>query len=58
MDMRLDKGIKDRLLKIYWLSNCGKLDNLDLTFGYTYIKNIKEIEKMLHKYIENIHSKG
>ena len=47
MDMRLDKGIKDRLLKIYWLSNCGKLDNLDLTFGYTYIKNIKEIEKML-----------
>lgn len=43
----LNKEIKDRLFKINWLSNCGRQDELDLSFEYTYIKRIKEIEKML-----------
>ena len=47
MDMTLDVEIKDRLLKINWLSNCGSQDMLSLTNEFTYIKKIKEIEKML-----------
>lgn len=47
MDMKLDKEIKDRLLKIDWLNNCGRHDILELSNEYSYIKKTAEIEKMI-----------
>lgn len=47
LDMTLDKDIKNKLLHIDWLSNCGKQEELDISNEYIYIKNTKEIEKTL-----------
>ncbi len=45
MDMKLDKDITDRLLKINWLSTCGSQEKMNLTNEYVYIKNKKDIQK-------------
>lgn len=48
--MEMDKEIKNRLLKIDWLCNCGSIDILHLQNDYIYIKKTKEIETSLDNY--------
>lgn len=47
MNMTIDTEIKERLLHIDWMRNCGSQNILELVNEFAYVNNVKAIEKTL-----------